>query len=342
MSQLDFNFYKPFLWVLGLLLVFTFLIGMLANMVSPPTDRSSDQLVLNSIKKQISPVGQSRVEPAVEVAAPVAAVEETVAAVEAEVEENTENTVAETTDTNGEAAETVAVAETEAAIDATETVAVGETEAVVDATAAALSAEIPLKVRAVVATNCAGCHQEGVKGAQRTDDSEAWSSLAAKGLDALTASVISGKGAMMPRAETSLSDDELSLAVQHMIAQSLGDEGDAAAPAAAEQQAEAAVEAEPVAEPVAEVEQPTAVVAAGAVPANVKTVVDTVCASCHISGVANAPKFGDKAAWDERMAVGLDKLVASSIVGKGVMPARGGSQLSDSELRLAIEYMVAK
>jgi cytochrome c5 len=78
------------------------------------------------------------------------------------------------------------------------------------------------------------------------------------------------------------------------------------------------------------------------VPANVKTVVDTLCAGCHISGVANAPKYGDKAAWDERLSMGMDKLLASAIAGKGAMPARGGSQLSDAELRIAIEYMATK
>lgn len=390
MSQHDSNFYKPFIWVLGALVVFTFLIAILANMFSPLTDRSSDPLVLEGQKKQIAPVGQSRVEPASEVAATEETKEEVVAEVETAVSTKTEAATAEAEEPAAEPAPEIVEVKTEdpvvknttaaaavtastAAVAATAAIAVSETANVTDATESALGAEIPLKVRAVVATNCAGCHQEGVKGAQRTDDAAAWSGLASKGLDALTASVINGKGEMMPRAETSLSDDELGLAVQHMIAKAVG-EGAGAGPAVAEGKTDTDAEAAtPAAESTAEVEKPaetaaesatanvtetttvTAVAAttaattaaattevATAMPANVKTVVDTLCAGCHISGVANAPKFGDKAVWDQRMAMGIDKLLASAIAGKGAMPARGGSQLSDAELQLAIEYMASK
>ncbi len=33
---------------------------------------------------------------------------------------------------------------------------------------------------------------------------------------------------------------------------------------------------------------------------NIKTNVDGLCVACHISGVGNAPKIGDQAAWQER------------------------------------------
>jgi c(7)-type cytochrome triheme protein len=71
-----------------------------------------------------------------------------------------------------------------------------------------------------------------------------------------------------------------------------------------------------------------------------KATYDAVCAGCHAIGVANAPKFGDAAAWTERLKPGLDALVASAIKGRGVMPPRGGNpRLSDAELRAAISYM---
>ena len=79
-----------------------------------------------------------------------------------------------------------------------------------------------------------------------------------------------------------------------------------------------------------------------AVPDEVKQVVDSACAACHSAGVANAPKFGDKDAWAKRMEVGIDALAASAIAGKGVMPPRGGSQLDDEQIKLAIEYMMSK
>ena len=67
-----------------------------------------------------------------------------------------------------------------------------------------------------------------------------------------------------------------------------------------------------------------------------------VCASCHASGAAGAPKFGDTAAWASRLGQGYDGLMASVLKGKGAMPARGGSSpadVSDYELGRAVVYM---
>ena len=47
------------------------------------------------------------------------------------------------------------------------------------------------------------------------------------------------------------------------------------------------------------------------------------CAICHAVGVANAPKAFDKAAWEPRLALGMDTLVASVTKGKGAMPPKG-------------------
>ncbi|WP_420588705.1 c-type cytochrome [Bacterioplanoides sp.] len=47
------------------------------------------------------------------------------------------------------------------------------------------------------------------------------------------------------------------------------------------------------------------------------------CAACHAMGVAGAPKAFDKAAWEPRIATGMDKMVASVTNGKGAMPPRG-------------------
>lgn len=75
---------------------------------------------------------------------------------------------------------------------------------------------------------------------------------------------------------------------------------------------------------------------------SIRAAVDTSCAGCHASGVANAPKFGDKAAWEERAGKGMEALVASVINGLNVMPPRGASTLSDAEIPFAIEYMMSK
>lgn len=65
------------------------------------------------------------------------------------------------------------------------------------------------------------------------------------------------------------------------------------------------------------------------------------CATCHDSGLANAPKFRNKADWAPRIGVGVDALLASAIKGKGGMPPKGTCmKCSDQELRLSIEYML--
>ena len=69
-------------------------------------------------------------------------------------------------------------------------------------------------------------------------------------------------------------------------------------------------------------------------------VVKSVCAACHTTGAANAPKIGDKAAWAPRLKLGVDGLLKTSIAGKGAMPPRGGvPDLSDTELARAIVNM---
>ena len=72
-------------------------------------------------------------------------------------------------------------------------------------------------------------------------------------------------------------------------------------------------------------------------------VYNSACVACHASGVAGAPKVGDKAAWEARLAQGMDALLNVSIKGKGAMPPKGGNaSLSDEELKSAIEHMLKK
>ena len=86
-----------------------------------------------------------------------------------------------------------------------------------------------------------------------------------------------------------------------------------------------------------------AVAAAPAKAKDGKSVYDTVCMACHMTGAANAPKLGDKAAWAPRIKTGNDALVASVIKGKGAMPPKGGgTALSDAEIKAAVDYIVAQ
>ena len=72
-----------------------------------------------------------------------------------------------------------------------------------------------------------------------------------------------------------------------------------------------------------------------------KEVVDTVCAACHATGKNGAPKIGDKAAWHKLASQGLTGL--NKVVLKGIrqMPPHGGNmQLTDTEIKRAVAYMV--
>lgn len=73
-----------------------------------------------------------------------------------------------------------------------------------------------------------------------------------------------------------------------------------------------------------------------------KAVYDKTCVACHASGVANAPKLGDKAAWGPRVATGVPALVASVKAGKGAMPPKAGAaDLKDEDIKAAVEFMIA-
>lgn len=72
-----------------------------------------------------------------------------------------------------------------------------------------------------------------------------------------------------------------------------------------------------------------------------KATYDKACAMCHGSGMAGAPKFGDKDAWAPRIAQGMDTLSAHAIGGFKGMPAKGGNtSLSDDDVKAAVQYIV--
>jgi cytochrome c5 len=73
-----------------------------------------------------------------------------------------------------------------------------------------------------------------------------------------------------------------------------------------------------------------------------ETIYNTKCMVCHATGVAGAPKFGDKEAWAPRIATGMDALLASATNGKNAMPPKGTCMdCSEQDLAAAIEYMVS-
>lgn len=66
---------------------------------------------------------------------------------------------------------------------------------------------------------CTACHAAGVAGAPKSGDKAAWAPRIGLGVDALTASVIKGKGIMPARGGSAGSDAEIKAAVEYMLAQ---------------------------------------------------------------------------------------------------------------------------
>jgi cytochrome c5 len=65
-----------------------------------------------------------------------------------------------------------------------------------------------------------------------------------------------------------------------------------------------------------------------------------VCAACHASGAAGAPKIGVAGDWGPRLAQGYDTLVKHAIEGIRAMPAKGGNpDLENVEVERAVVYM---
>lgn len=86
-----------------------------------------------------------------------------------------------------------------------------------------------------------------------------------------------------------------------------------------------------------------AAAAPGSAAGGGEQVYKNVCLVCHAAGLAGAPKMGDKAAWEPRIAQGKDALYAAVINGKNAMPAKGGaSNASDAEIKAAVDLMIDK
>jgi len=87
-----------------------------------------------------------------------------------------------------------------------------------------------------------------------------------------------------------------------------------------------------------------ALLLAGAAQAQAgKAIYDKVCSGCHAAGVIGAPKPGDAEAWKPRLAKGMDAVVRNAIVGtpRGMPPRGGRADLTDAQIRSAVDFMVA-
>ncbi len=167
---------------------------------------------------------------------------------------------------------------------------------------------------------CTSCHAAGALGAPKFDNKGDWAGRLGQGYDTLVKHAIEGIRQMPARGgDGDLSDLEVARAVAY-LANSAG--ASFKAPEAA---------------------APAAVAGAKPDPAKGKAVYEANCAACHAAGVAGAPKLGDKAAWEKRVATGYAQLHENALKGIRGMPAKGGNaDLAAPDLANAVGYMVVE
>ena len=191
------------------------------------------------------------------------------------------------------------------------------------ATLAALDANAPKVEQTgeqVFTGVCTSCHTPGALGAPKFNSKSDWGPRIGQGYDTLVKHALEGIRQMPARGGSpDLSDIEVARAVAYM-ANSGGanfKEPAAAAPAAG---------------------------GAGGSKIDLakgKATYDATCVACHGSGVAGAPKFGDKAAWAPRIKQEFETLYQNAIKGKNAMPPKGGNAaLSDADMANAVAYLV--
>jgi cytochrome c5 len=184
---------------------------------------------------------------------------------------------------------------------------------------------------AVYTAVCSACHATGAAGSPKFGDAGAWSARIAQGYDTLLKHAIEGIRAMPAKGgNPDLDNVEVARAVVYMANKGGASFKEPAAPAAAPAAAAPAAAA------------PAAAPAKLAGDAG-KKLYEATCQMCHGTGVAGAPKFGDKAAWAPRVKQGEAVLAEHAIKGftgkAGSMPPKGGSSASDDEVKAAVAFM---
>ena len=188
------------------------------------------------------------------------------------------------------------------------------------ADAAGTATNGPRSAEEIYKTVCSACHATGAAGAPKFGDRGDWAPRLKEGQKLLVEAAIKGVGKLMPArgGNAELTDQEVEQAVVYMT-----------------NSAEAKVK-----EPVARAPEKTAAGAGTAGKADGKKIYDSACTACHGSGVAGAPKAGDKAAWAPRLKAGMDTLYASALKGKAAMPPKGGNAaLADADVKAAVDYL---
>lgn len=226
----------------------------------------------------------------------------------------------------------------------------------------------------VYEATCTTCHAAGVAGAPIFGNKDAWAPFIKAGYEDMLNVALHGRGAMPAKGgNTTLKDIEVERAMVYMAnaagadyAEPSEDGKETAADTDSAKTDETETVKADTPEPTPAAEESTETAAAqdkdandaataevvsadaGGIPAATeeqlaigKKIYDSACVACHSTGVAGAPKFGDKADWAPYIETGLDTMLQISISGKGAMPPRGTAMnASDEDLRATILYMI--
>jgi cytochrome c5 len=195
----------------------------------------------------------------------------------------------------------------------------GEDEVV--ATSAPAEPPAPKSGKEVYEGACMACHGQGILGAPKFGDKEDWGKRYEQGEETLLGHAMNGFGQMPAQGGGQLSDDEVKAGMLYML--------EAADLVSAAEPAPAAA--------TTTTEKPPVVAGKSG-----QEVYELVCKKCHETGLVDAPKYGDKASWEPRLANKDDaKFYQSAHEGLNVMPPRGGdSSLTDEEVNEAVQFML--
>jgi len=234
----------------------------------------------------------------------------------------------------------------------------------------------PLKVTSPSASGksvydrvCMACHNTGILNAPKLGDKADWAARIEKGEATLIKNSINGFNTMPPRGGNFVNDADMQLAVQYMLA-SVGFETSPEPVKVVEITPNPVKPVEPKSEPIItkpkvlettkEIPKAVTIPKMPEIPKEViktsklvsstpiatspkqgKDIYDATCKSCHIVGIAGAPKVTEKKDWEQRLAKGEEILVQSAINGLNIMPPKGGNaNLTDEEVKLAVQYML--
>lgn len=77
-------------------------------------------------------------------------------------------------------------------------------------------------------------------------------------------------------------------------------------------------------------------------PRDGATIYKAICHTCHDAGLVGAPKFGNSGDWGPRIAKGKEMLYHNAINGFNAMPAKGGADIPDEEVKNAVDYIIGQ